>query len=57
MRDSLTSKLGWLYVGWLWVAVLLVLPNCTYHAPISSGGSGPNLDPGSDQDQRSSVTP
>src|SRR6185295_15487506 len=48
MRDSLTSKVGWLYVGWLWVAVLLVLPNCTFHAPVSSGGNGPNLDPGSE---------
>jgi len=38
------SRLGWVGLGWFWVSVLLVLPNCSFQV---STGAGPNLQKGS----------
>jgi hypothetical protein len=40
MRDFLKSSGRWLSIGWFWIAVLLVLPNCSYTTPVAGG---PNL--------------
>src|SRR5437899_2991869 len=44
MRESRTLKVGW-SIAWLWIVVLLVLPNCSFH-PAFVGGPGDNLDTG-----------
>lgn len=48
MRDSMKSRVCRLGVWWLWVLVLLTLPNCVLPSQFRGGGLGPNLDPGSE---------